>query len=191
MRDFGEPNQSTMMNENLHYKKLAILGTIFSVLMFALFIWIEEPILSGVIICGATITLLLCLLSVIEVIRKMKFIEKKKVSSTLIFLLIAFPVLFTLIGISYHFAQSTRIDIVNNTNQTIDHWSISGCDNLWRDNHYPKQKEIIWLDLSGDCSVEIEYSQNGIRKKETIVGNLKPSLFSKVEFYIQETKENQ
>jgi hypothetical protein len=174
------------MDKILKFRKLAITGTISGLLLFFMFMTFETPILSAVIICAAIITLIINVLLVLEILQN----ERKSIVSNLIIIIISSLISIFLIFIGRHFAQSTRIDVINNTDQTINHWSISGCTSLWRNNQYPKQTETIWVHLSGECSVEIEYSQNGINKKEIIVGKLKPGLFSKIEFYIQPENSN-
>lgn len=173
------------MKKFLYFKKLTIIGFLISVLIFILLITIEIPILIAILFCISLVSIITTFQIFFEIFKLRTSIEKKEVMKVIIQSVIFLPILYFFILISYEFSQNTRIDIINNTNQTVDHWSIKGCLNLWNTNLYPKQKKTIWINLNEDCSLEIEYIQQGIKKRETIAGNLNPGLFSKIEFYIQ------
>ena len=45
-----------------------------------------------------------------------------------------------------------------------------GCDDKSIKQLDPNDKSIQWIEINGDCSVDIKYLLNGVEKQETIVG---------------------
>ena len=63
-----------------------------------------------------------------------------------------------------------RITLVNKTGETITNIRIVGCDDKSIKQLDPNDKSIQWIEINGDCSVDIKYLLNGVEKQETIVG---------------------
>lgn len=77
------------------------------------------------------------------------------------------------IAIAYLFfvfilVDTMRVTFINKTGKPIEHIEISGCELEKIDRLEINEQKIIWIAISGDCSVDIQYSIEGTIKKEEV-----------------------
>lgn len=63
-----------------------------------------------------------------------------------------------------------RITFTNSTQNTLTIINIIGCETKHIDELKPNESKTVWVGITGDCSIYLEYLENGEIKKETVVG---------------------
>ena len=78
-----------------------------------------------------------------------------------------------------------RITFINETSSVLTDIKISGCDELHIENLKPNEKKLVWVGISGDCSVMIEFIKDGKREKENVVGYTTNGAGDKITYKIE------
>lgn len=87
----------------------------------------------------------------------------------LLFINLPFAFIFTAIAI--YLTGIMRITFVNDSGETIRNLHIEGCEKEYLDELENGDSETIWINIEGDCQIELSYStENGKRKNETVMG---------------------
>jgi hypothetical protein len=68
--------------------------------------------------------------------------------------------------------NTARITFENATGYDLTAIRIMGCDDRQINSIQNGESKTIWLNIPGDCSLEIEYQHDGELKKETVAGYL-------------------
>lgn len=68
--------------------------------------------------------------------------------------------------------NTARITLENSTGQDISSIRITGCDHREIETLKAGKLETIWINIPGDCALEIEYQIEGKMVKETVAGYL-------------------
>lgn len=66
--------------------------------------------------------------------------------------------------------DTMRIEFINETEKPITEIKILGCEPKIIDKLGAKESETIWIRITGDCSIRIEYQLNGELKTEYVFG---------------------
>ena len=111
-------------------------------------------------------------------------INRKKLITTSSLMLLNIPVVLFYIYFVFMLMGIMRISLVNNTNTTLKDISIIGCGSCHLDELKAGQSKIIWVDITGDCTIHIEYDLNGKQRKETVVGYTTPGMGAKIRYEI-------
>ncbi|WP_072987500.1 hypothetical protein [Flavobacterium segetis] len=73
-----------------------------------------------------------------------------------------------------------RITFTNSTQTTLTDINIVGCGGGHIDKLKVGESKTVWVDITGDCSIDINYLSNGQRKEETVAGYVTSSMGEKV-----------
>ena len=74
-----------------------------------------------------------------------------------------------------------------NTDAVLETWFPKSLY-IVKDLHIDKleigQSETVWVDITGDCSISIDYFSNGLKKEELVAGYLSGGMGQKMEHNI-------
>lgn len=85
-------------------------------------------------------------------------------------MLLNIPVLFFYCWVVIILLNTMRITFTNYTQSTLTNISIVGCGGGHIDKLKVGQSETVWISITGDCSINIDYLLNGQQKEEMVVG---------------------
>lgn len=63
-----------------------------------------------------------------------------------------------------------RITFVNETSSRLTDIKIFGCEEKRIDKLEPGEKKLVWVGITGDCSVNIEFNKDGKKESENVSG---------------------
>jgi hypothetical protein len=93
---------------------------------------------------------------------------RKKLLATIGIMLLNVPVVILYLFLSGIIANSLRITFNNSTKNTLTDIHINGCSAKHIDKINAGESQTIWMKIPGDCAVNMDYLQNGIRKKADV-----------------------
>jgi uncharacterized membrane protein YiaA len=73
-----------------------------------------------------------------------------------------------------------RITFTNETGTELTDINIIGCGGGHIDKLEIGESETVWVSITGDCSIDIDYLSNGQRKEEVVAGYVTSSMGQKV-----------
>lgn len=77
-----------------------------------------------------------------------------------------------------------RIILINSTSDKITDIQILGCEDKSLNDLNKGNRKTIWIKISGDCSIDINYIFEGTQKRENIIEYISPGMGEKIEFSI-------
>lgn len=99
-------------------------------------------------------------------------------------MLLNIPVMLLYCWIAIILLGTMRITFTNPTQTPIDNIKIMGCASGYIDRLSAGESKEIWVDISGDCTINITYSLAGTNKEEVVVGYVTSSMGQKIEHRI-------
>ncbi|MGO3707543.1 MAG: hypothetical protein ACTJGD_05460 [Mesonia hippocampi] len=121
-----------------------------------------------VFIILAGITNLLILIAILAK-SKSDSTNRKKLLKTSGLMLINLPIMFLFIWFSLILIGNMRITFTNSTQNKLTDIKIVGCEAEYISELKPNESKTVWVEITGDCSIHLEYLENGETKKETVV----------------------
>jgi len=64
--------------------------------------------------------------------------------------------------------SNLRITFINETGQTISNLKLEGCESEHIKKLKPNESQTVWIRIPRDCSVNLQYSQDGINQSEEV-----------------------
>jgi hypothetical protein len=95
-------------------------------------------------------------------------------------MLLNIPIMFFYCWIVVVLLGTMRITFTNATQTTLTDITIVGCGSGHIDKLEIGQSETVWIDITGDCSINVDYLSNGQRKEESVAGYVTSSMGQKV-----------
>ena len=96
--------------------------------------------------------------------------NRKRLLKTGEFMLLNLPIMFVFIWISMIVIGNMRITFTNATDNNLSDIKIFGCETEYISELKPNESKTVWVEITGDCSITLEYLENGIKKTETVAG---------------------
>ena len=96
--------------------------------------------------------------------------NRKELLKTSGLMLINLPIMFLFIWFSLILIGNMRITFTNSTQNKLTDIKIIGCETEYISELKPNESKTVWVGITGDCYITLEYLENGILKKETVVG---------------------
>jgi hypothetical protein len=87
--------------------------------------------------------------------------------------------------------DTMRITFTNSTRTTLTNINIVGCGGGHIDKLESGESETVWIDITGDCSINIDYLSEGKKKEESVAGYLTNSMGKKMKHNIGGQDEEQ
>jgi hypothetical protein len=85
-------------------------------------------------------------------------------------MLINLPIMFLFIWLSLIIIGNMRITFTNSTGNKLTDINIVGCEKENISELEPNESKTVWVGITGDCSITLEYVENGTKKTETVAG---------------------
>ena len=96
--------------------------------------------------------------------------NRKRLLKTGGLMLINLPIMFLFIWFSLVLIGNMRITLTNSTQNKLTDIKIVGCETEHISELKPNESKTVWVGITGDCSITLEYLENGELKKETVAG---------------------
>ncbi|HWY38491.1 MAG TPA: hypothetical protein VNY73_08030 [Bacteroidia bacterium] len=80
--------------------------------------------------------------------------------------------------------NTMRVTLVNSTSDELTDIKITGCETNYIDKLQLGESKTIWVKITGDCSINIDYLANGQRKEENVAGYVTNDMGQKITYRI-------
>lgn len=141
-----------------------------------LFLGLGYIILTGLINLGV-------LILIVDKAREDKN-KRKKLYATCGLMLLNIPVKLFYCWITGILLNTMRITFTNATQTTLTNINIEGCGGGQIDKLESGESETVWVDITGDCSINVTYFFNGVKTDENIAGYVTGNLGQKMKHNI-------
>jgi hypothetical protein len=117
--------------------------------------------------------------------------NRKKLLATCGLMLLNIPVMLFYCWVAIILLDTMRITFTNSTQTTLTNINIVGCGGGHIDKLEVGESETVWVDITGDCSINVDYLSNGQQKKESVAGYVTSSMGQKMKHNIGGQNEEQ
>jgi len=111
-------------------------------------------------------------------------INRKRLLKTSRLMLINIPVLLLFIWFFLILIGNMRITFTNSTQNKLTDIKIVGCETKHISELKPNESKTVWVGITGDCSITLEYMEGGKLKKETVAGYVTSGMGQKMKHKI-------
>ena len=145
-----------------------LLGT--GIFIFYYFTDATSVIFFGIgFIIIAGFTNLVYLILVVTQIKKTKE-KRRSYFLTCLIIFLNFPIMILYCWFTLSLMNIMRITLVNETASIINDIKILGCEEKHINKLEPNESKLVWVTISGDCLINIEFNKNGKLEGENILG---------------------
>lgn len=116
--------------------------------------------------------------------------NRKKLLLTSGLMLLNIPVMLVYVFIAFILLDTMRITFTNATQTTLTDINIVGCGGGHIDKLEVGQSKTVWIDITGDCSIDLNYLSDGQRKDENVAGYVTSSMGQKMKHNIGGQNDN-
>ena len=110
--------------------------------------------------------------------------NRKKLFTTCGYMLLNIPVILFYCWVAIILLDTMRITFTNSTQTTLTNINIVGCGGGHIDKLEIGESETVWVDITGDCSISVDYLSNGQQKEESVAGYVTSSMGQKMKHNI-------
>jgi hypothetical protein len=110
--------------------------------------------------------------------------KENKLLKTCAFMLLNIPVTLLYCWGSIILLNTMRVTLVNSTSDELTDIKITGCETNYIDKLQLGESKTIWVKITGDCSINIDYLANGQRKEENVAGYVTNDMGQKITYRI-------
>jgi hypothetical protein len=111
-------------------------------------------------------------------------VYRKRLMKTCGLMLINIPIMFLYCWFAAILTNTMRITFTNSTQTTLTDINIVGCKTAHIENLESGESKTVWVGISGDCTINIDYLTNGQRKEENVAGYVTNSMGQKIKHNI-------
>lgn len=131
----------------------------------------------------AGITNLIILIAILAK-SKADLFNRKRLLKTSGLMLINLPLMVFFIWFSLILIGNMRITFTNSTQNKLTDIKIVGCETEQILELKPYESITVWVEITGDCSITLEYLENGKLKKEMVIGYVTNGMGQKIKHKI-------
>jgi hypothetical protein len=117
--------------------------------------------------------------------------NRTKLFTTCGLMLLNIPVMLFYCWVAIILLNTMRITFTNSTQTILTNINIVGCGGGHIDKLEIGESETVWVDIIGDCSINIDYLSNGQKKEESVAGYVTNSMGQKIKHNIGGQNEEQ
>jgi hypothetical protein len=117
--------------------------------------------------------------------------NRKKLLTPAGLMLLNIPVMLFYCWVAIILLDTMRITFTNSTQTTLSNINIVGCGGGHIDKLEIGESETVWIDITGDCSIDIHYLSNGQKREESVAGYVTNSMGQKMKHNIGGQNEEQ
>ena len=99
-------------------------------------------------------------------------------------MLLNIPVMIVYSWLGFILLDTMRITFTNGHESSISDINIIGCGGGFINELKPNESKTLWISITGDCSINVEYLLNNERNKETVAGYVTTSAGQKIKHNI-------
>jgi hypothetical protein len=99
-------------------------------------------------------------------------------------MLLNIPVMLFYCWVAIILLGTMRITFTNSTQTTLTNINIVGCGSGHIDTLEVGESKTVWIDITGDCSINIDYISNRQQKKESVAGYVTSNMGQKMKHNI-------
>ena len=85
-------------------------------------------------------------------------------------MLLNIPILFIYVWFAMMLTGNMRITFTNSTDRKLTEIQIIGCETEHIAELDPNESKTVWVGITGDCSIHLDYIENGEKKNEIVAG---------------------
>ena len=117
-------------------------------------------------------------------------INRKKLHRTAGLMSLNIPIMIIFIWIAIILIGNMRITFTNDTLNKLTDINIIGCKTENINELEPNESKTVWVEITGDCSIMLEYYENGKLKTETVIGYVTNGMGQKMKHKIDGTDKD-
>ncbi|ASO05397.1 hypothetical protein [Arenibacter algicola] len=110
--------------------------------------------------------------------------NRKKLLKTVGMILCNIPIMLIFIWFALIVIGNMRITFTNATQNKLTDIKILGCETEHIPELEPNESITVWVGITGDCSISLEYFENGILKTEIVAGYVTNGMGQKLKHQI-------
>ncbi len=115
--------------------------------------------------------------------------NRKKLITTCGVMLLNIPVMLFYCLVAITLLDTMRITFMNSTKAPLKNINIVGCGGGHIDKLEVGESKTVWISITGDCTINIDYIANGEQKKENVVGYTTAHMGQKIKHNIGVQRE--
>ena len=100
------------------------------------------------------------------------------------FMLLNLPIMVGCVWFGLILIGNMRITFSNGTENKLTDIKIIGCETVHISELAPNENKTVWIGITGDCSILVEYTEKGERKSETVAGYVTTGMGQQMEHKI-------
>ena len=77
-----------------------------------------------------------------------------------------------------------RITFTNSTKHKLTEINILGCETEHISELKPNESTTVWVGITGDCSINVDFKENGEKKSEIVAGYVTSGMGQKMNYKI-------
>jgi hypothetical protein len=163
-------------------KKTALISFLIGTLIFGFYFltsnWLLLFIGYGFIaITGIVNIIVLCLILFKS---KEDSENRKRLILTAGIMLINIPIMLFYISITLILIGNMRITFTNSTKNILSDINIVGCESKHISELKPNESKTVWVGITGDCAIYVNFSENEQRKIEAVAGYITQGMGQKM-----------
>jgi hypothetical protein len=81
--------------------------------------------------------------------------------------------------------NTMRITFVNSSGTVLTEIEISGCDSAHITELQPGESQTVWISISSDCALNVDYLRDGKQKRMNVAGYLTTGMGRSIQFNIE------
>lgn len=108
----------------------------------------------------------------------------KKLNWTAGVMLLNIPVMLIYCWVAIILIDTMRITFTNSTTSILTEINITGCEKEYIDKLDVGQSKTVWVSITGDCAIDIDYLTNAQRKEENVASYVTNSMGQKMKYNI-------
>ncbi|MBY0478582.1 MAG: hypothetical protein K2Q24_13120 [Chitinophagaceae bacterium] len=140
--------------------------------IFALYYFTDSSSLLflglGFIIVAGIVNLIFFILLIRQTLKTKD--NKRNLYTTCGLMLLNIPIMLFYCWLTTVLLNTMRITFVNETASTLTDIKIFGCEEKHLNKLEPNEKKLVWIRITGDCSVNIEFKKDGKVESENVSG---------------------
>jgi len=153
-------------------KKTALISFIIGTLIFGIYFltsnWQLLFVGYGFIIVAGIFNIIILILTLKKANSDSE--NRKKLLKTSGLMLLNIPILFIYVWFAMLLIGNMRITFTNTTENKLTEINIIGCETEYIAELEPNESKTVWVGITGDCSINVDYQENGEKKNEIVAG---------------------
>ncbi len=167
-------------------KITALISFLIGMLIFSMYYLTSDSNLLflgyGFVILAGIINLII--LSAILLRSQIDKVHRRGLLKTVGLMLLNIPIMLVCMWMAIIVLGNMRITFTNGTQNKLSNINIVGCESEHLVELEPNESKTVWIGITGDCSITVEYMENGELKSEMVASYVTVGMGQKVKHKI-------